>query len=172
MIGFKLPLFVLINCSWPKKRNSALSPAVTHSHPSLHLLTRINHIFKISSDSLLIAVNQCHHGQPRLLTTQLCCCYGISKHGCRCCSTPLGTYIGGLHSPPVSQPTAIHQDIQLVGEEDGGGGRGVRGEVWVGGEEEVVSGQALTGDPHGTGAARVLRLLSGGKKKNSEVRSL
>lgn len=30
------------------------------------------------------------------------------------------TYIGGLHSPPVSQPTAIHQDIQLVGEEAGG----------------------------------------------------
>lgn len=30
------------------------------------------------------------------------------------------TYIGGLHSPPVSQPTAIHQDIQL-GEEEGTG---------------------------------------------------
>lgn len=25
------------------------------------------------------------------------------------------TYIGGLHSPPVSQPTAIHEDIRLRG---------------------------------------------------------
>lgn len=126
MIRYRLPLFVLINCSRPKKQkqNSALSPAATHSQPSLHLLTSINHIFNINSDSLLIEVNQCHHRQPRLLTTQLRCCYGISKHGCRCCSAPLGTHIGGLHSPPVSQPTAIHQDIQLVGEEDGGGGRG------------------------------------------------
>lgn len=30
------------------------------------------------------------------------------------------TYIGGLHSPPVSQPTAIHQDIQLREEEGTG----------------------------------------------------
>lgn len=74
-----------------------------------------------------------------------------------------GTYIGGLHSPPVSQPTAIHQDIQLVGEEDGwGGGRGevggVRGgEVGLGrGIKGVVSGWTLARDPHGTGAAPAL----------------
>ncbi|KAM7379546.1 hypothetical protein PAMP_005092 [Pampus punctatissimus] len=35
------------------------------------------------------------------------------------------TYIGGLHSPPVSQPTAIHQDIQL-GEEEGTGRQSLR----------------------------------------------
>lgn len=46
------------------------------------------------------------------------------------------TYIGGLHSPPVSQTTTIHQDIQLQ---------------W--GEEAVtwVSGRGNTQDPHGTG---------------------
>lgn len=70
-----------------------------------------------------------------------------------------GTYIGGLHSPPVSQPTAIHQDIQLVGEEDGwgevGGVRG--GEVGLGrGIKGVVSGWTLARDPHGTGAAPAL----------------
>lgn len=30
------------------------------------------------------------------------------------------TYIGGLHSPPVSQPTAMHQDIKFKGEEGAG----------------------------------------------------
>lgn len=34
---------------------------------------------------------------------------------------PMVTYIGGLHSPPVTQPTAIHQDIQLEGKGVGWG---------------------------------------------------
>lgn len=52
------------------------------------------------------------------------------------------TYIGGLHSPPVSQPTAIHQDIQLGGEE---GDRPTEPLRWV------VSGQDQ--GPHGSGDA-------------------
>lgn len=49
------------------------------------------------------------------------------------------TYIGGLHSPPVAQPTAIHQDIQLGGEEVGAGVQSLR---WV------ISGQDQ--GPHGS----------------------
>lgn len=64
----------------------------------------------------------------------------------------LGTYIGGLHSPPVSQPTAIHQDIQLVGKEDGWGR--VRGE----GEGR---GSSQAGLSLGILMAQVLHLLSG-----------
>lgn len=57
------------------------------------------------------------------------------------------TYIGGLHSPPVSQPTAIHQDIQLGGEEGDGPTEPLR---WV------VSGQDQ--GLHGSGDAPQLRL--------------
>lgn len=52
---------------------------------------------------------------------QLHCCYGIKNTRIDAASdAAMVTYIGGLHSPPVSQPTAIHQDIQL-GEEEGTG---------------------------------------------------
>lgn len=67
---------------------------------------------------------------------------------------PMVTYIGGLHSPPVTQPTAIHQDIQLGGDEWGGRLTGPR--RWV------VSGQNQ--GPHGSAEIPQRRL--DGKEPN------
>lgn len=57
------------------------------------------------------------------------------------------TYIGGLHSPPVSQPTAIHQDIQL-GEEVGTG----RWSLWGGSSQARLA--------HGILIAQVIHLIA------------
>lgn len=106
---------------------------------------------KINSDFSLHAqpfMYHCHNTTPLLL-------WHLSADAAS--DAAAVTYIGGLHSPPVSQPTAIHQDIQLGGEE---GDRPVERPRWV------VSGRALAGDPHGTGGAPALQLLGRVRRKN------
>lgn len=81
------------------------------------------------------------------------------------------TYIGGLHSPPVSQPTAIHQDIQLGGRGGGTCRRSLRGGWWggIGWWVGVVSGRARgTRDPHGTGDPPDRQLFGEFQQKKSK----
>lgn len=74
------------------------------------------------------------------------------------------TYISGLHSPPVSQPTAIHQDIQLREEEEGD-----RLLEPLGGVARLRPA-SHTRDPHGTGDPREPRQNTK-RKKNLDPNS-
>lgn len=67
----------------------------------------------------------CHNYIPPPSQPLHCCCYGTENTATDTVGEAsvnlMVTYIGGLHSSPMAQPTAIHPDIQLGGEEWGGG---------------------------------------------------
>lgn len=119
--------------AWQKTlRNTfAVNNRVQTSVTWLHHQSKIFHQLETTDTVLFINTYAiiCHHLLPPPLSAEynFTVAMAFKNMGMDAASNAaMVTYIGGLHSPPVSQPTAIHQDIQL-GEEEGTGWTSLRG---------------------------------------------